>query len=678
MTLRLGRPRVRRRRDADDGDRQPHPGLVLRQGRDLGRGQGLRPGRAGRRRRAPRSSTSAASRPRPGVEIDAAEEKARVVDFVARVRAAFPGLVISVDTWRAEVGGAVCAAGADVLNDAWGGADPELVDVAAEHGAGDRLHAHRRRDAADPPLPDRVRRRGRRRDRRHRRLRRAGARRRRRPGVDRDRPGPRLRQEHLPLPRAHPAARRDGRHRLAGARVAVQQGLRRRDASTCRWASGSPAPSPRPRSARWPAPGSTACTRSSRPGRPSTWSAPSPAGGRRGARSGGCSERRRVVLVPGRARAAAGVRRPRGPGRRAARGLPRRRWRWLGRGGHGAGRRAGRPGRRRTCSDGDATAVGDDAVVPRGRQRLGQAHREGARPPRRAGRGVRRRAAARRCAPVDPAGRRRPRRASCWASVDAIVELAELVDDLGDGDRSTTTTTPFGVQYWVMRWERREGAASGRDDRRPRRALRRRRARPWLRVNMVSTVDGAATGDDGQERRASTTPPTSGSSTPCAGSRDAIVVGAGTARDEGYRPRPKPLVARQPPRRGARRGCATRRAGSVLMATCAAAEHLDEARGAAGRRPGAGARPAPRSTSPSSSAPWSTAGCTSLLCEGGPHLLRDLLAAGVVDELDLTVVPAPARRRAPPDHATARRSTYRSRCALLLEDDGTLLGRWLT
>ena len=71
----------------------------------------------------------------PGAEIDAAEERARVVDFVARVRADFPGLVISVDTWRAEVGDAVCAAGADVLNDAWGGADPELVDVAAAHGA---------------------------------------------------------------------------------------------------------------------------------------------------------------------------------------------------------------------------------------------------------------------------------------------------------------------------------------------------------------------------------------------------------------------------------------------------------------------------------------------------------------------------------------------------------------
>ena len=71
----------------------------------------------------------------PGVEIDATEEIARVGSFVGRVRAAYPDLVISVDTWRAEVARAVCAEGADVLNDAWGGADPALVDVAAEHGA---------------------------------------------------------------------------------------------------------------------------------------------------------------------------------------------------------------------------------------------------------------------------------------------------------------------------------------------------------------------------------------------------------------------------------------------------------------------------------------------------------------------------------------------------------------
>jgi dihydropteroate synthase len=72
----------------------------------------------------------------PGDEVDVAEELARTVEFVAAVRARWPELVISVDTWRAEVGEQVCAAGADLLNDAWGGVDPRLAEVAAAHGVG--------------------------------------------------------------------------------------------------------------------------------------------------------------------------------------------------------------------------------------------------------------------------------------------------------------------------------------------------------------------------------------------------------------------------------------------------------------------------------------------------------------------------------------------------------------
>lgn len=71
----------------------------------------------------------------PGLEIDAAEEKRRVVGFVARVREAHPDLVISVDTYRAEVAREVLAAGADVINDAWGGVDEALPGVVAEAGA---------------------------------------------------------------------------------------------------------------------------------------------------------------------------------------------------------------------------------------------------------------------------------------------------------------------------------------------------------------------------------------------------------------------------------------------------------------------------------------------------------------------------------------------------------------
>lgn len=72
----------------------------------------------------------------PGEEVTEAEEIRRVAALVAAVRERHPELVISVDTWRAGVGAAVAAAGADLLNDAWGGPDPELAHVAAEFGLG--------------------------------------------------------------------------------------------------------------------------------------------------------------------------------------------------------------------------------------------------------------------------------------------------------------------------------------------------------------------------------------------------------------------------------------------------------------------------------------------------------------------------------------------------------------
>ncbi len=72
----------------------------------------------------------------PGAEVDVAEEIRRTVDTIAAVRAAFPDVVISIDTWRAEVAVEAVAAGADLLNDTWSGADPALAQVAARTGAG--------------------------------------------------------------------------------------------------------------------------------------------------------------------------------------------------------------------------------------------------------------------------------------------------------------------------------------------------------------------------------------------------------------------------------------------------------------------------------------------------------------------------------------------------------------
>ncbi len=68
--------------------------------------------------------------------VDTVEETRRVVPFVAAVRERHPDVVLSVDTWRHEVAAAACDAGADLINDTWAGADPELAHVAARYGVG--------------------------------------------------------------------------------------------------------------------------------------------------------------------------------------------------------------------------------------------------------------------------------------------------------------------------------------------------------------------------------------------------------------------------------------------------------------------------------------------------------------------------------------------------------------
>lgn len=196
---------------------------------------------------------------------------------------------------------------------------------------------------------------------------------------------------------------------------------------------------------------------------------------------------------------------------------------------------------------------------------------------------------------------------------------------------------------------------------------------PWLRVNMVATVDGSATGESGR----------SGSINNAVDHRvfdhlrataDAIVVGAGTARAEGYGAAAVPIVV------VSRRGDVPERLrdapdGAVLLATCAQAEGLAEARHLLGDE-----QVLVLGTDDVDLVALRHSlvdrGRTRLLAEGGPHLLRDLLAAGVVDELCTTTVPRlvagahPRITDGPPLDVPVRLLT-------LLEEDGTLLTRWV-
>lgn len=195
---------------------------------------------------------------------------------------------------------------------------------------------------------------------------------------------------------------------------------------------------------------------------------------------------------------------------------------------------------------------------------------------------------------------------------------------------------------------------------------------PWLRVNMVSTADGAATGADGR----------TGSINNPADKRvfhllrntaDAVVVGAGTARAERYRPASVPLVVVS--RRGSVPELLREAAsGQVLLATCRCAPGLAESRELVGADHVvvtgeesvdlAGLRDA-----------LVDRGLVNLLGEGGPSLLSDLLEAGVVNELCLTTVPHLVAG-ANPRITAGGDLDVPLELRVLLEEDGTLLGRW--
>jgi riboflavin biosynthesis pyrimidine reductase len=196
--------------------------------------------------------------------------------------------------------------------------------------------------------------------------------------------------------------------------------------------------------------------------------------------------------------------------------------------------------------------------------------------------------------------------------------------------------------------------------------------RPWLRVNMVATVDGAATGEDGTSRSINNAVDHEVFDLLRTLS-DAVLVGAGTVRREKYAIGRKPLVV------VSRSGHVpeTQRSaqpGKVLMATVSGAPQLGEAREILGNDHvlvlGSHRVDLARLKDE-----LVVRGFRHILSEGGPHLLRDLLDQGVADELDMTVVPrvvgGPHIRitDGPPVDVPLDLHT-------LIESENTLLSRW--
>lgn len=198
-------------------------------------------------------------------------------------------------------------------------------------------------------------------------------------------------------------------------------------------------------------------------------------------------------------------------------------------------------------------------------------------------------------------------------------------------------------------------------------------AEPWLRVNFVSTVDGAAQGGDGLSKSINN-PADKRVFDALRRNADCLVVGAGTLRDERYDvPRiPLVVVSRSGEVPETLRGAPE---GRILMATTASASGLAASRSLLGDDQvlvlGEDTVDLVELTSRLAARGW-----VDQLCEGGPGLFAAMLEAGVVDELCLTIVPRLlggdfTRITAGADLDVAL-TPYS-----LLEEEGTLLGRWL-
>lgn len=214
----------------------------------------------------------------------------------------------------------------------------------------------------------------------------------------------------------------------------------------------------------------------------------------------------------------------------------------------------------------------------------------------------------------------------------------------------------------------------------------------WVRANFISTLDGAATGDDGRSGSINTGADREVFALLRALS-DVVLVGAGTARAEEYR---RAVV--RAPWLDLREGRPAHPATAVVSRSGDVPAGLSQAREDSGevflitcRRAGTQAIDLARATLgdeqvivegdstvdlAASIDVLAARGLPRILCEGGPHLMGDLTASGCFDELCLTLAPTlvggdhPRISAGPPVNAKLLPH-------LLIESRGTILGRWI-
>jgi riboflavin biosynthesis pyrimidine reductase len=215
--------------------------------------------------------------------------------------------------------------------------------------------------------------------------------------------------------------------------------------------------------------------------------------------------------------------------------------------------------------------------------------------------------------------------------------------------------------------------------------------RPWLLVNMVSSLDGAIAIDGRSGGLGG--PADKAVFSALRAVADVILVGAGTARAEGYGP-PRPTDSTRAAR-VARGQAAVPRLALVtrsleldltapLFTEAAERPYVITTRNADPERLAAVGGVAELIVTGDAAVDLraaltalADAGAGVVTAEGGPRLNGDLLADDLVDEWNLTLSPLLVGGAAARAVAGAPPAAHRFRLDRLLEGDGLLLGRWL-
>ena len=212
--------------------------------------------------------------------------------------------------------------------------------------------------------------------------------------------------------------------------------------------------------------------------------------------------------------------------------------------------------------------------------------------------------------------------------------------------------------------------------------------RRWVRSNLVTTLDGSAVGADGR----------SGTINTPADNRvfalqrdlcDAVLVGSGTVRAEGYQ-RLEPSRRRRVPAAlvvvsgsgrvpdGLRTPTQDRGAGMLVTCEAAGPRRLARARSLLGTDAVVVAG-SDHVDLAAALGELAGRGLRHVLCEGGPTLLSSALAAGVVDELALSLAPTivgGSGTRVTAGPLLGAPDGIRVSPRLLVEEAGTMLGLW--